>query len=236
MCIRPEGAEHPEDCPICEEAREVATGEIIDNGGTHVSEKTYTSDEVEALVAAAVAKATEELSAELEGFKSSQETAEIDEKIAAAKAEAEAQVAEIQMKLDESVIEAQQAKQERDEIMAWLEATAADAALAAEVEARRESRIAAVAEVVTFPEEYVAERASKWAAQSDDEFEVTLADYRAIAEKLGTPAEEGTSTPPAAAAMHATRETSNAPTRKIGSAVQEVLRMRSLGEDPRDIR
>jgi len=228
---KPEDAMHPDDCPLC--LIETAT-EITTNGGIPVSEKTYTSQEVEALVAAAVAKSTEDLSQELSELKVTKESADTEGKIAAAKADADAQVTEIQKRLDEAVIEAQQVKQERDEIVAYFTEVEAAEAMKAEIESRQEERALRVAAIVTFPEEYVTERAEKWAALSDEDFDATLADYKALAEKIGQkPESQGI---PHVAAMHATRETNGSGNGKVGSAVREVLALRQLGVDPRDIR
>lgn len=227
IAVRPEGASCPEDCPFC-------SGEFafeVKQGGNHVSEQTYTAEEVEALVTAAVAKATAALQTELDEFKSSQETAEVEAKIAAAREEMEAQISELTLKLDEAVIEAQQAKQERDEVTAWLTAEAERIAQEAEAAARLEERIARVAEVVTFPEEYVAERADRWSALDDEEFEALLADYKTLSEK----SKSSESPLPAATAMVAARVTGD-DNGKVGSALKDLIRGRQFGIDPRSVR
>lgn len=190
-------------------------------------EKTYTLDEVDALVSKAVADATAPLQAELENFKGSQATAEVEAKIAEVRAELEAQVADLTSRLDAAVIEAEQAKTERDEITTFLTEETERVAQEAELETRTAARIEQVAAVVKFPEDYVAERASKWAALNDEEFEALLADYAALG---GTQSE--TSPLPRATAMHASRTSDN---EKVGAAAS-IIRGRSLGIDPRRVR
>ena len=219
----PEGCEHdPEECIFC-------NGEYAsEEQGGNVSDKTYSQEEVDALVAAAIASALEPLQAELNEFKAGQVSAEVEAQIAAAREEMEAQIAELTSKLDAAVLEAETAKTARDEIQQWLENVAAEEAAAAEVAERREARIAQVTEVVQFPEEYIEQRADKWAAATDEEFEALLADYKALAEKAKSTSE---SPLPKATAMVASR--SGAGVESSGSAVMDLIRTR---QDPRAIR
>lgn len=227
IAVSPEGVTCPPDCPFC-------SGEYIEEeshiGGNHVSDKTHSIEEVEALVTAAVAKATAPLQAELDQFKAGEETAEVEAQIAAVRAETETQISEITRKLDEAVLEATQAKQERDEITAWLTAEEERVTHEAEITAKRAARIEQVAAIVTFPDEYVTERSDKWAALSDEDFESLLADYKTIGEK----ANSGQGPLPKVTAMVATRETGVQS--KVGSAVKDLIRGRNLGIDPRNIR
>jgi hypothetical protein len=225
---RPEGASCPEDCPFCAGTYK----EESHMGGNNVSDKTYSEDEVKAQVAAAVAEAVAPLQSELDKFRLGEETAAVEARITELRAELEAQVADLTSKLDAAVIEAQTAKQERDDIEAWLKAEDERVRQETEAASRRDTRIAQVAEVVTFPGEYVQERADKWASLSEEEFETLLADYKALAEKAGAP---GTESPlPTATAMQAAREPSG--TTKLGSAALELIRGRNVGLDPRTIR
>lgn len=199
-----------------------------------MSDKTYTDDQVQALVAAAVAKATEDLQGELNGFRSTEDAAALDAKISEAKAEVEAAMADLQAKLDEAVATSTQVTRERDEIVAWLDSAKADSERAAEISQRRDTRIAQVAEVIDFPEEHVAARADVWSEMDDEKFEALLADYRAMATKIGTKTDG--SEPPRVTAMVATRESGAGSTRKVGSAVREVIGLYRTGVDPRAIR
>lgn len=217
VASRPENASCPDDCPFC-------SGEYANfiAGGSDVSDKTYTEDEI----AAAVTKATADLRAELDAFKTSAETAEVEARIAAAKAEADTKVAELETRIDTLVVEAEAAKTERDAITAWLDAEAAKVVAEAEAAARLDSRVAAVAEVITFPAERIAERSSTWASLNDEQFEALLADYKAL------DAKSGTTTIATTTAMHATREGEGAPQ----SALADLIRGRNFGVDPRAAR
>lgn len=200
-----------------------------------MSDKTYNDDEVQALVAAAVAKATDSLQSELSGFRSTEDAAALEAKISEARAEVEAAMADLQSKLDEAVATSTQVTKERDEIVSWLESANAELEHAAEIAQRSEERIAAVAEVIDFPEEHVAERSAEWAAMEDDKFEALLADYRALATRISGTPKVGDQGPSArATAMVATRDTGGS-VRKVGSAVSEVIAMYKLGVDPRAI-
>lgn len=237
VAAKPEGTNCPTDCPFC--SGEYAASYV--EGGTNVSEKTYSDEETQALVAAAVAKATTDLQTELDAFKAGEESAqmqaqietikaELQVQIDEAKAEAETQVTELTAKLDAAVLEATQAKTERDEITTWLDTEAAKVVAEATMETVRAERIEKVAEVVTFPEDYVKERADKWASLDEDQFEALLADYKALGDKTTKSSES----PPRTTAMTAARESSDQST--VGSALTGLIRGRSLGLDPRAIR
>lgn len=220
----PEGATHASDeCPFCNGQ----WASFVDQGG-NVSDKTYSEEEVDALVTAAIAKAVAPLQAELDEYKAGQVSAEVEAQIAAVREEMEAQIAELTSKLDAAVIDAEAAKTERDEAQQYWETLAAEQAAEAEKAERRDARIAQVAEVVSFPEDYVKERADKWAQLSDEDFEALLADYKALGEKTKGSSE---SPLPKATAMVASRESAGASTN--GSALMDLIRSR---QDPRAIR
>ncbi len=236
VAVQPEGASCPEDCPFC-------TGEYASSveGGNNVSEKTYSDEETQALVAAAVAKATTDLQTELDAFKAGEESAQMQAQIQtikddlqaqidAAKTDAETQINEMTAKLDAAVLEAEQAKTERDEITTWLDNEAARVIEEATQATLRAERIEKVAEVVTFPEDYVNERADRWASLDAEQFEALLADYKTLGDKGNRSSES----PPRVTAMVAARETSEQST--VGSALSDLIRGRNFGQDPRAIR
>ena len=222
---RPEGASCPDDCIYC--TGQYATS--VTQGG-NVSEATFTQEDVDALVAAAIAQAIAPLQAELTQFKAGEQESQVEAQIAAVREEMEAQLADLTSKLDAAVLDAEAAKTERDEIKQWLENEEAKVTQEAEMATRKDARIAAVAEVVSFPEAYVAERAEKWAALTDEDFEALLADYKA----LGTPkkSDRPGSGLPSATAMVASRETAGT-NGKVGSALRDLIQNR---HDPRQIR
>lgn len=225
VAARPADATCPEDCPFC--SGEYAS--FVDQGG-NVSEATFTQEDVDALVAAAIAKAVAPLQAELNGFKEGEQESAVEAQVAAVREEMEAQIAELTSKLDAAVLEAETAKTERDGITQWLETESEKIVQEAELATRRGDRITKVAEVVSFPEDYVKERADKWASLSDEDFEALLADYKALGIK---PKSGGTGSPlPTATAMVASRESAGG-NGTVGSALKDLIQNR---HDPRAIR
>jgi DNA polymerase III delta prime subunit len=186
--------------------------------------KTYTEDELRAAVEAAVG----DLRGQIDSLRASQEASEIEARIATAVGEAteplSAQVTELQTKLDASVIEAQNEKARAD----GLEAEKVAAAEAATLAARKDERVAKVAEVANFPKEYLDANAERFAAMSDEDFEARLDEYRQIAVK-GT----GTDGLPAKTALKATTDSGAGP--KPDSAVRDLFAMRRAGIDPRTL-
>lgn len=193
-----------------------------------MSEKTYTDPEVQALVTAAVAEATKDLSAELESLKSSMTASESDAKIAQIQIEADEKVADLQAQLDAKVIEAQAATTARDELVAFLEGEATRVEAEAAAEARKEERVKAVSEAATFPEEYVSANTERWASMDDEAFETLLADYRSVSAKSG--AETTTIVP--TTSLQATRDET---TSGAAPAAKALISLRRDGVDPRQM-
>lgn len=220
---QPEGATHPSDCPFC--SGEFAS--LIQEGKSVA--KTYEEDEVQALVSSSIAEAVAPLQAELDTLKAGDAEAAMRAKIDEVATTKDAEIAELNAKLDAAVIEATTAKAERDEITGWLQAESDRVVAEAEATARRSDRIAKVAEVIKFPEDHVEARADGWAAQDDEQFEATLADYRVLA------ASKTDSGLPAFTAMQASRESDTA-TSAVGSATRELIRARAVGVDVRAVR
>lgn len=230
---KPESAQHDSDeCPFC-------NPQIPTQHGGRMSDMTFTEDQVEALVQAKVAEATASLQAELDTFKSSQEAAAVEAKIAEAKAEADEKVRDLQAQLDASVIEASEAKKAYEDLTTYLDSLKTEAEAAAALEALTEERKAAVAEAVTFPEEYVEQNVARWAAMSAEDFEATLADYKAIAERAAASAKETSGSeepgvPGATALGSGARETAGA-TGSGFTALSALREVRAAGVDPRDL-
>ncbi len=193
-----------------------------------MSEKTFSEEDVRALVDRAVAERTAELQAKVSEFESSQQTAAIEQRIATATAEADSKLADMQAELDKAVLEATTAKTERDSLIAWLEGEKAAAEAAAEIASRKQTRTERVAQVATFPAEYVEKSAERWAALDDEAFEALLSDYAAVAQtSKKTDTAPGTET-----AMQFERATDSGS--KV-SAVRTVLSMRHAGIDTRTV-
>lgn len=190
--------------------------------------KTYTEDEMTAILAQVA-----DLESKLRELEGAQHESAAGAKVAEAKAQFDAELSELNSKLDAAVLEAQAAKGEREAIVAYLASVKEDNERAAEIARIREERVARVKEVASFTDEYIADRAEAWAALSEEAFEATLADWKAISEKASkapeVKAEKPESKIPAETAMAATSETN-------GSVLREVISgFRLKGVDPRTI-
>jgi DNA repair exonuclease SbcCD ATPase subunit len=219
---KPEGASHDEGtCPLCNV--EIAASQETETEGGSV--KSYTEEEVQALLASA----TKDLEAKVSELQGAQHASAIEAQISEAKAEAETKVAELQAELDTTTLKATRADEEKQEILAWLEAEAKTAEEKAALEARRDERVAKVREVASFSDEYVEKRATDWAAMSDEAFEAALEDWKAVAgEKKGETSETKVATE---TAMTASRDDN----KTASSVLAEVLNLRFQGIDPRTV-
>lgn len=173
---KPEAASHDETtCPYCAPVKPAPTG----GTGDPMSDKTFSKEEVDAAVAAAVAPLQARM-ADLEAEKSAEE---IQTQIDEAKAEVESQLAEVQKELDLKTAEADAAKQELEDVKAYLTAEVEAQAEAAAKEARKADRIEKVKEAASYSDEYVATHADRWAAWDDEEFAGFLSDLKATGVK-----------------------------------------------------
>lgn len=220
LAVKPEDASHDaETCGIC-------NGTITDSEHANVDLqevplKTYTEDEYNALLAQVA-----DLESKVKELDSVRQESAVEAKIAEVQTQFEAQVSELQTKLDTAVLEVKAAQDEKDGVVAYFEALAAEATKAEEIAALREERIAKVKEVASFPDEHIAARAEAWAALDEESFEALLADWKAVASK-------GTSTtePLVNTAMQASRDT-NQPQ---GGSLREVMNLRFQGVDTRAV-
>lgn len=228
---QPEGASHDADsCDFCNMSNEEASAASNEpaSGGSAVSEKTYTEGEYNALQAQ-----VEDLEGKVAELTASTEASQVDAAVAAATSDLEAQVADLQSKLDGAVLEASTAASKYDEVVSYIEAIATEQAAAEEAAARKDARVAAVKEVASFPDSYLEENADRFAAMSDEQFEITLDGFKAQQEALAAAA-ASTSTSsgdeiPAATAMTAAR------TNEGSANPFEVMHLRGIGVDPRTI-
>lgn len=211
----PEGASHEaDDCPVCR-------GELSDIEGGSVN--TYTEEEVLGLQTQIT-----DLEAKVKEHAESNREAEMLAKIEEAKTESETKISELQSQLDTAVLEAEAAKQERENLLAWLEEQKVTAEEAATLVARRDERIAKVREVASFPDEHIEKNADRWARLSDEDFEAALEDWRTVSAKKS----EGL---PTASALTASREGGNSNDNGETSVMRDVMRMRFIGVDPRKL-
>jgi hypothetical protein len=219
LAEKPEGAVH-EPCVLC--------AMTDDNGGTDghkggsVSDQTYTEDELKS----ELAKATAALEARVKELETSQQVSEVESRVAAIKAEKDAEIADIQRQLDEAVLQAAGERLRADAIVEWLEAEKTAAEQAAEQAARRDERLAKVKEVANFPEEYLVKHADRFAAMTDEDFEAHVEGLREIAAAAGL--KPAGSTLPDKTGLHAARD-DNTSTRSVGSATKEIFALRRSG-------
>lgn len=212
LAEKPEGASHDADaCPLCAYSEDTGGG----NGGQDV---TVTDEQI----TAAVDEATKPLLARIAELENSAQVTEVESAKAAVKAEFEAKLAEIQKDLDDKVLEAQTEKDRADAMVAWLEGEKTRLDEQAALEARKDERLAKVKEVASFPDEYLDANAERFAAMSDEAFEVALEGWKAIAAKGGG---EGGDRVPDKTGLHAARDSEVTG----GSVLKEVIGLRRNG-------
>lgn len=162
-----------QDCPFCAET-ESSSKE------TKVSDKVYTQEALDALLADARSKAAEEARAETDK----------------ALAEVQAQLADKEAALDTATSRVEELENEiskRDE-----EARLAEIA---------DERAAKVAEVTDFSDDQIEQRKATWAAMSEEAFESVLADFKAVTESAKAHSDKGDDKKPPASKFSGTRET-----------------------------
>lgn len=216
----PDGANHPEDCPICN----AGDGAELHPGGVM---STFTQEELDAAVEAAITA----LKSEVADLQRKLEKSDAEDAFASEKAELETQIAELQVKLDAAVLEATAAKTEYAGLVSYLEAQVSEQA---EEEARKQKKADRIAKMraYAFTDEQVEERADRWAAMDDEQFESYLADLEAIGNKKSeddsSKDEASDSKIPADTAMN------NKSEKKMDgkAAMREVLSLKSRGIDP----
>ncbi len=158
LASKPEGAIHEKDkCPIC--ASGVSTASQEEN----VDEAKFTQEQLDALVSAAVEKATDEATAD-----SDAETLRLNEQLKQAEEKAEA--AETQVSELETSIS--------DQVEAIRLAELAD------------TRAELVKTAVNFSDEQIEARKESWSKKTDEEFDALVEDYKAAAEAATAKSEE----------------------------------------------
>ena len=100
-----------------------------------------------------------------------------------AKAEADERVAELQGQLEAAVLEAQAAKTELADLTALLESEKEAAELAELYEAIKADRKAKIAEVASFPEDFLEANLDRWCAEDDEAFAARLEEWKVTSSK-----------------------------------------------------
>jgi len=222
--IESSSVEHDEElCDICQ-------AQSDDFPGGNVSGVTFTKEEVDAKVDAAIAP----LKAQLDELTVAQSEAVLEEKIAAAKVELEAQIAALQATLDEAKI-AQAAAEEAAtvaeaqyaDLTKLLEDTAAKAEADAALEVKKTERVEAVKEAASFDDAYLTANADRWASMDDAIFTATLEDYKGLVAKAGS-GKTPESKIPSTTALETASSDENAK-----SVLSTIGELREVGFDPR---
>lgn len=227
----PEKAEHiVSDCSFCVESE---TAELIKEGGEPVS-KTYSEEEFNSAVKAAVDEATAPLVAKLAEVDASKAQEQADARIAELEAEHANAIDALKGELDTVKVEAVAHEQKYNDVVSYLEAEKAAADEAAAIEARKSERLAAVKEVAALDDEYVADNIDRWASMSDEDFGALTASWNAVKATVKTVeagSEELPSELPAESAMH----NGGGEAGSKRPAYKEVIGQRALGIDVRTL-
>jgi hypothetical protein len=219
----PDGATHDEaTCSFCSTEVPVETDP---EGGDM---KTYTEDEFTAAVQEAVAPIqaaadakVAEIQASLDALTAASEQSEVDSAIA-----------EVQAKLDVAEAKAAAAEKTLADTVSYLESAVAAEAEAARLETVKTERRDAIKAVAAFGDEYIDANIDRWVALSDEAFEATLEDLRAVASV--TPATEGEPEVEGEAAAETAMETVRTE-RSTTSAAAAVFSARNRGIDVREL-
>lgn len=212
VSMQPEGAVHDEaSCPVCITDQEAKVGDP----------KSYTEDELQAKITAAIAEAVAAKDAELNEIKAARASDEVASAVAEATAELATKSEALQAELDEAVRDAKASKDELDNVVAYL----ADVQSQGEREALAEERLTAIKATQVYPDAYVDTHPDRWVDMSSEDFDAEIAVLQASAEARGV---EPVSTPvPERTAMTATAATDTAKSKR--SPVSEVIHLRRDG-------
>jgi chromosome segregation ATPase len=229
----PSGVEHDTaSCPFCsalDDGEGSVSSTIIDiEGGDIVS--TYTKEELDAAVTAAIAP----LQAELSELRSTQEAVEVTARIEELNVQHAAEIADLQAKIDSAVLEAKASADQLEELVAMLEGAKSEQEAAALFAAVREERVAQVKEATSFPEDHIESNADRWAALEQENFDSLVSDWKAIMsskkEEIVPVTEDALSTETAMTAAHDSSDVQSK-----SSVRREVMEFSMRGIDPRTI-
>lgn len=189
--------------------------------------ETFTKEELEAAVAAATAP----LQAKLDELAEDKKEGEIAQEVAEVTAAKDAIITELRAEVDAKVIEATEAKAKLDETVAFLEATVAETEAAEALAALKETRLSAVKEVASFPEDHIEKNIDLWVEMSEEAFASQLETWSLLSSGKQESAGAGSI---AETAMHNLRkEQDNAPAFKSG--LSAILDVREAGASLRNL-
>lgn len=199
-------------CPFCN------PDILIDKDSHERGEmKTFTEDELAAAVQAAIAP----IQAELDALKDEKAEVEVDARIAEIQTESAELVSQAQADKDVAVLSATEATQKYEDLVSYLEAEQAAVAEAAAAEARKTERLDQIKEIASFKDEYIAENLDRWAALSDEAFDLFKDSLAQVSTKDESAAGEGAKIPETA--MEGLRSSDGAsPSRGIISRIKDA--------------
>lgn len=211
LAERPDGVSHnEEECFLCS----------ADDEGEGMGDRLFTEEEVQAAVDRAVAEATSSLTDKIAELQQSQQVRALEEAVDKAKAEMQAELVELQAKLDAAVLEAQQAKEAKEALQTAWDAEKEAVEEAQKLAALKEERVGQLKELAFFPDDYVEENGDRFAAMSEDDFTARLDEWKALLDKSDAL--------PKKTALTASREG----TTTNGSMLSELRNLRKVLADP----
>lgn len=190
----------------------------------------FTQEEVDAKIAEAIAAATDALKNRITELEAAAQETEVGQAVAEAVAAKDAEISELQSKLDEAVAAKTAAENKLGETeQFWADAIAAHEEQEA-FSARRAERIAKAKEAGIFEDEYLEENGDRFAAMEQEDFDARLSEWQLIAERSGTSKSPAPGAP-APTAIQATR--SNDGTK--GSALSLIGELRGARGVPSNL-
>lgn len=222
LAEKPEGAEHnteTDPCPLCA-LQETENDDTPAPGGksmttTETEPRTFTEAEVKAKIEEAVTTATSAMQQSLEAADVEAKVDELTEQLTELQAKYDSEVA-ARAAADEKVVDVQKA---------WDDEKAA-AELAVEAAARKDTRLAELAEIIELPEDYLKENEDRFAAMTDEDWALKLKDFKVSAGKTDTEI-------PSTSVFTAGRESD--PKTRAGSMLSELPSLRRTLTDPRTL-
>ena len=229
LAAGPEDLAHDkEECEICQMppvSEQTRRGEM--------DPKSYTEEELKAEIAKAIAEATGPLQTQIAELTKVQQQTEEGKALAEVTAAKDAEIADLQSKLDASALEASTVKAELEAVNSFWTNAIQEAETAAATEARKAERLEKLKEVAPAAEEYLVENADRFAAMSDEDFEVRLEEFRLLASKATTTSESTSTTESTlSTALKASREVTSG----SKSALEGLSALRQARVNPRAFR
>lgn len=225
LAERPEGVEHDEaSCPLCALKADSATP---NHPGGEVSD-TFNQEQVDALMAEAVNKATASLTEKLAELEKAAQETEVGKAVAQATAQLEEKLSGMQRSLDDVEVRAtaaETAKAETEKF--WADAVSAHEEASAR-ESRKAERTDQAKKAGVLTDEYIESNADRFADMDEADFAARIDEWRVVAEAARkTP--EGKPSGFAASREVASNNDNN------GSALGVLTKMREAKFDPRTL-